>query len=142
MDVRFLPFSDMSNGFFLLLSRNDDYVSADDMHLLRNLACACLGLLKGLKQEQPLPQSDAVFSAPRAARIFLLDCYHNDCDSLETAGSLDRRWRSAQNTIVAALNFKASLGMSSNIFQLVCKHMYTATYAIQVNKLPTTCNIV
>ena len=29
------------------------------MHLLRNLARACLGLLKELLQEQPLPQSDA-----------------------------------------------------------------------------------
>ena len=31
---------------FALLSRVEDYVSADDMHLLRNLIRACLELLK------------------------------------------------------------------------------------------------
>jgi hypothetical protein len=33
---------------FVLLSRVDDYISADDMHLLRNLARAYLALLKDL----------------------------------------------------------------------------------------------
>jgi Survival motor neuron (SMN) interacting protein 1 (SIP1) len=38
------------------------------MHLLRNLARACLGLLKELKQEQPLPQSDAASASSPASQ--------------------------------------------------------------------------
>jgi len=38
---------------FVLLSRVDDYISADDMHLLRNLARAYLALLKDLIHSKP-----------------------------------------------------------------------------------------
>lgn len=40
-----------------LLSRVDDFVSPDDMHLLRNLARACVGLLKYIKQKSDTPVS-------------------------------------------------------------------------------------
>ena len=62
-DSSHYPIESHARWIFSLLSRIDDYVSADDMHLLRNLARACLGLLKELEQERPLPQSDAALPA-------------------------------------------------------------------------------
>ena len=58
-DSSYFPTESHARWIFSLLSRVDDYISADDMHLLRNLARACLGLLKQLKCERSLPQSDA-----------------------------------------------------------------------------------
>jgi hypothetical protein len=40
---------------FFLLSRVDDYISADEMHLLRNLARAYLTLLKDLTRPKVQP---------------------------------------------------------------------------------------
>lgn len=40
---------------FVLLSRVEDQISADDMSLLRNLARACLSLLRVLIQERSTP---------------------------------------------------------------------------------------
>jgi hypothetical protein len=44
---------------FVLLSRVEDYISADDMSLLRNLARASLRLLKELMQKRNLGDSAA-----------------------------------------------------------------------------------
>lgn len=40
---------------FALLSRVDDFISADDTNLLRNLARACIALLKTLIQARSVP---------------------------------------------------------------------------------------
>lgn len=45
------------------------------MHLLRNLARACLGLLKKLKQEKPLPQSDAALRSGSAGKMRESSCW-------------------------------------------------------------------
>ena len=42
---------------FVLLSRVEDHISADDMHLLRNLARALLALLKELKKKSAAQNS-------------------------------------------------------------------------------------
>lgn len=42
---------------FVLLSRVEDHISADDMHLLRNLARALLSLLKELKKSRITQES-------------------------------------------------------------------------------------
>ena len=42
---------------FVLLSRVEDHISADDMHLLRNLARALLALLKELKKKKSAAQN-------------------------------------------------------------------------------------
>ncbi|KAF8914158.1 survival motor neuron interacting protein 1-domain-containing protein [Gymnopilus junonius] len=47
-----LPTESHARWIFALLSRIDDYLSADDTNLLRNLARSCLGLLKHIKQRQ------------------------------------------------------------------------------------------
>ncbi|KAF8165513.1 hypothetical protein B0H34DRAFT_671336 [Crassisporium funariophilum] len=46
-----LPTESHARWILSLLSRIDDYISADDMNLLRNLARACLGLLREIKQK-------------------------------------------------------------------------------------------
>jgi len=47
---RYLPTESHARWMFCLLSRVDDYISADDMNLLRNLARACLSLIKQIKR--------------------------------------------------------------------------------------------
>ncbi|KAF8969470.1 survival motor neuron interacting protein 1-domain-containing protein [Flammula alnicola] len=47
-----LPTDSHARWIFCLLSRIDHYISADDMNLLRNLARACLALLKYIKQQE------------------------------------------------------------------------------------------
>lgn len=47
-----LPTESHARWIFALLSRIDEHISADDMSLLRNLARACLGLLKVIKRRQ------------------------------------------------------------------------------------------
>lgn len=53
----YLPTQSHARWIFCLLSRIDDYISADDMNLLRNLARACLSLLKQIKQKENPPLS-------------------------------------------------------------------------------------
>lgn len=48
----YLPTESHARWIFCLLSRIDDYISADDMNLLRNLARSCLALLKQIKQKE------------------------------------------------------------------------------------------
>ena len=43
------PTESHARWIFALLSQVDEHVSADDMNLLRNLARACLGLLKDMR---------------------------------------------------------------------------------------------
>ena len=45
------------------------------MHLLRNLARACLGLLKELRQEQSLPQSDTSLCIANAGKMRESSCW-------------------------------------------------------------------
>ena len=44
-----VPTESHARWMFALLSRVEEHVSADDMNLLRNLARACLGLLKDVR---------------------------------------------------------------------------------------------
>lgn len=46
-----------AHWIFVLLSRVEDHISADDMHLLRNLARALLALLKELKKKSTVQGS-------------------------------------------------------------------------------------
>ncbi|KAG6879207.1 hypothetical protein C0992_004446 [Termitomyces sp. T32_za158] len=45
---------------FALLTKVDDYVSADDMNMLRTLARACIALLKELNQRHPCESSQSL----------------------------------------------------------------------------------
>lgn len=74
-DSSYLPTESHGRWIFSLLSRIDDYISADDMHLLRNLARACLGLLKKLKQEKLLPQSDTALGSGSAGKMRESSCW-------------------------------------------------------------------
>ncbi|CAA7260023.1 unnamed protein product [Cyclocybe aegerita] len=56
----YLPLESHARWMFALLSRIDDYISADDMNLLRNLARACLALLKAIKREQNFQSSPTI----------------------------------------------------------------------------------
>ncbi|KAH9482756.1 hypothetical protein JR316_0004856 [Psilocybe cubensis] len=47
-----LPTECHARWIFVLLSRIDDFISSDDLHLLRNLARACLALLGHIKKQQ------------------------------------------------------------------------------------------
>jgi hypothetical protein len=55
------PTASHARWIFVLLLRIDDYISPDDMNLLRNLARACLALIKHLvsKRMTSLPCSDS-----------------------------------------------------------------------------------
>lgn len=57
----YLPTDCHARWIMSLLSRVDDFVSPDDMHLLRNLARACTGLLKHIKEvpDASVPPDDA-----------------------------------------------------------------------------------
>jgi len=59
----YLPTESHARWIFSLLSRIDDFISADDMNLLRNLARACLALLEQIKQKGN-PQLSASNSSP------------------------------------------------------------------------------
>ncbi|KAJ7490380.1 hypothetical protein B0H11DRAFT_1859686 [Mycena galericulata] len=54
---------------FVLLSRVDDHISADDMHLLRNLARAYMALLKGLTRSTETLSADDI--TPRCCWIII-----------------------------------------------------------------------
>ncbi|KAJ3518077.1 hypothetical protein NLJ89_g95 [Agrocybe chaxingu] len=56
----YLPLESHARWMFALLSRINDYISADDMNLLRNLARACLALLKAIKREQKTRSSQTI----------------------------------------------------------------------------------
>lgn len=47
-----LPTESHARWIFCLLSRTDDFISPDDLHLLRNLARACVSLLKAMKEQK------------------------------------------------------------------------------------------
>lgn len=47
-----MPTDTHAKWIFTLLSRIDDFISPDDMNLLRNLARACIGLLKHMKKHE------------------------------------------------------------------------------------------
>jgi hypothetical protein len=49
------PVESHARWIFVLLSRVEDHISADDMSLLRNLARACLALLKASITARTLP---------------------------------------------------------------------------------------
>jgi hypothetical protein len=66
----YLPTNSHARWIFCLLSRIDDYISADDMNLLRNLARACLALLKQIKQKEYLP-----LSTPPSSKIHESSCW-------------------------------------------------------------------
>ena len=53
-----VPTESHARWIFALLSRIDEQIPADDMNLLRNLARACLGLLKVIKQRQKTVDRD------------------------------------------------------------------------------------
>ncbi|KJA29872.1 hypothetical protein HYPSUDRAFT_126273 [Hypholoma sublateritium FD-334 SS-4] len=48
----YLPTDSHARWVFCLLSRIDDFISPDDMNLLRNLARACIALLKYIKKQE------------------------------------------------------------------------------------------
>ncbi|PPQ77419.1 hypothetical protein CVT25_011001 [Psilocybe cyanescens] len=50
-----LPTECHARWIFALLSRIDDFISSDDIHLLRKLARACLALLEHVNQQQQSP---------------------------------------------------------------------------------------
>lgn len=50
----YLPTESHARWIFALLSRVEEHVSADDMNLLRNLARACIGLLKAVRENSML----------------------------------------------------------------------------------------
>ncbi|KAF4619720.1 hypothetical protein D9613_005107 [Agrocybe pediades] len=54
---RYTPTESHARWMFALLSRIDDFISPDDLHLLRNLGRACLGLLHHVKTENLQPPS-------------------------------------------------------------------------------------
>ncbi|TFK28899.1 hypothetical protein FA15DRAFT_664999 [Coprinopsis marcescibilis] len=60
---------------FALLSRVDDYVSPDDMNLLRNVARACLALLKLLIEQRIMPRIGSSRSATIEDRMTERSCW-------------------------------------------------------------------
>ncbi|KDR83932.1 hypothetical protein GALMADRAFT_54455 [Galerina marginata CBS 339.88] len=60
-----LPLECHARWIFFLLSRVDEYVAADDMNLLRNLARACISLLKLIKQQQKSSPWNSEITSPR-----------------------------------------------------------------------------
>ena len=74
-DSSHFPTESHARWIFSLLSRIDDYISADDMHLLRNLARACLGLLKELRQERPSPHLDAALHIANPGKMRESSCW-------------------------------------------------------------------
>lgn len=60
----FPPRSSHAHWIFALLSRIDDHVSADDMNLLRNLARACMALLRHRIERKLAPSTSASSDIP------------------------------------------------------------------------------
>lgn len=54
------PLETHARWIFALLTKVDDYVSADDMSLLRTLARACIAVLKELYQTHPCKNLDSL----------------------------------------------------------------------------------
>lgn len=62
----FPPRNSHARWIFSLLTRVGDYVSADDMNLLRNLARACLALLKHRIERELAPSTSKTSMLPDA----------------------------------------------------------------------------
>ncbi|TEB35775.1 hypothetical protein FA13DRAFT_1788379 [Coprinellus micaceus] len=62
----FPPRNSHARWMFALLSRIEDYVSADDMNLLRNLVRACLALLKHIIERELAPSTSRISLVPDA----------------------------------------------------------------------------
>ncbi|CAK5275480.1 unnamed protein product [Mycena citricolor] len=82
---------------FALLSIVDDYVSADDMHLLRNLARAQISLLQHLAQAKTPPVSPNDINAP--------SCWMIICAVVGVWGQRDL-WLDAEGTLSSTQNSK------------------------------------
>jgi len=63
---------------FVLLSRVEDYISADDMSLLRNLARACLAFLKELIRARSLGDKSEEALKVGRGEVEREDCYMSE----------------------------------------------------------------
>lgn len=69
------PTESHARWIFSLLSRVGDYISADDMNLMRNLARACLALLKETKKTDTSASSSSRSDSTFPSRIGESSCW-------------------------------------------------------------------